>query len=138
MFHVWTTEVTSKKVSANAETFLLGRMLCYDKHMASSKQTADDIVRALDTLAPDIRVRKMFGEYALYYQDVVVGFICDDRLFLKVTSLGLELIDDPVYGKPYPAAKDYLLLDDETVADETFFTQLVRVTKDSLPPKKVR
>ncbi len=29
----------------------------------------------------DVRVRRMFGEYALYLGDKVVGLLCDDQAF---------------------------------------------------------
>jgi|JI10StandDraft_1071094.scaffolds.fasta_scaffold40219_2 DNA transformation protein len=106
--------------------------------MATSQQTADDIVAALDALAPDVRVRKMFGEYGVYYQDVIVGFICDDTMFLKDTEVVRKLLASPVLGKPYPGAKDYLLLGPDIVSDETFFAKLVADTKSILPPKKKR
>jgi TfoX/Sxy family transcriptional regulator of competence genes len=39
--------------------------------------------------------RRMFGEYALYLNTKVVGFVCDDRLYLKPTPPGRALLDTP-------------------------------------------
>lgn len=36
--------------------------------------------------AGSIHVRKMFGDYGLYCDGKIVGLICDDLLFLKVTD----------------------------------------------------
>ena len=33
-----------------------------------------------------IRYRKMFGEYGIYCNRKIVGVICDDQLFLKITE----------------------------------------------------
>lgn len=32
--------------------------------------------------------RKMFGEYALYLKGKVIGFVCDNQLFIKPTEAG--------------------------------------------------
>jgi TfoX/Sxy family transcriptional regulator of competence genes len=38
----------------------------------------------LDALAPlPLTARKMFGEYAVYLDGVVVALVCDDRLYVK-------------------------------------------------------
>lgn len=34
---------------------------------------------------PKARIKAMFGEYALYYDERVVCLICDDTVFLKIT-----------------------------------------------------
>jgi TfoX/Sxy family transcriptional regulator of competence genes len=49
----------------------------------------------------------MFGEYAVYVDDKVVGFVCDDRLLLKITPANEKMVRTQVTGKPYPGAKDY-------------------------------
>jgi len=40
----------------------------------------------------DVRVRRMFGEYALYLGDKLVGLLCDDQAFLKSTAGGRALL----------------------------------------------
>jgi TfoX/Sxy family transcriptional regulator of competence genes len=35
-----------------------------------------------------IEAKKMFGEYALYANEKIVGLICDDKLFIKPTVSG--------------------------------------------------
>lgn len=52
--------------------------------MATSQSTTEFILDQLSSV-PNVRVRKMFGEYALYCGDKVVGLICDDQLFVKTT-----------------------------------------------------
>lgn len=38
--------------------------------------------------AGDARGRRIFGEYALYFVEKVVGLLCDDQAFLKPTDGG--------------------------------------------------
>ncbi|WP_139826410.1 TfoX/Sxy family protein, partial [Derxia lacustris] len=53
--------------------------------MASQPSTVDFL---LDTARlPGLVAKRMFGEYALYLDGKVVGFICDDELFVKPTTL---------------------------------------------------
>jgi DNA transformation protein len=52
--------------------------------MATSRSTTEFILDQLSAV-PNVRVRKMFGEYALYCDEKVVALICDDQLFVKIT-----------------------------------------------------
>lgn len=107
--------------------------------MATDRRTATFIVDQLGDL--DVRVRAMFGEYALYCDDRVVGFICDDELLIKPTEAGLAFASDLPMGRPYPAAKDHLLVDGDRIENHEWLRHLVRVTADALPapkPKPVR
>ena len=47
--------------------------------------TPATIEHMLDTIPLTLTVKKMFGEYALYLDGVVVAFVCDDTLFIKPT-----------------------------------------------------
>ena len=87
--------------------------------------------------------RKMFGEYALYIDDKVVAFACDNSLLLKPTPEGKALLPRVTLGKPYPEAKDYYALD-EYLDDTELLQRLIQATADALPtpkpkaPKKAR
>ena len=52
--------------------------------MATSQSTIDYILDQLIDLK-NIRIRKMFGDYALYKNDRVVSLICDDIFYIKNT-----------------------------------------------------
>ena len=83
--------------------------------------------------------KRMFGEYALYLDDKVVAFACDNSLFLKPTEPGRAALPTVTPGKPYPEAKDYYVLD-EFLDDTPLLQRLLQVTADALPmpkPKKV-
>jgi TfoX/Sxy family transcriptional regulator of competence genes len=103
--------------------------------MSTSKATVEYI---LEQLAPivDVRVRSMFGEYALYCFDRVVGLICDDEVFIKTTEAGQEYAAGRyVVGTAYPGAKPSMNISD-SIDDADFFCELVRITANALPPKK--
>lgn len=102
--------------------------------MATSPNTADEILEVLQGL--NVRVRKMFGEYGLYCDERVVGFICDDQVFMKITDAGVKLIFEPVYAPAYPGSKDYLLIDHDSWYEGGFLPQLVQTTADELPAPK--
>jgi TfoX/Sxy family transcriptional regulator of competence genes len=85
-----------------------------------------------------VRVRRMFGEYAVYVGEKVVGFLCDDQAFVKSTAGGRALLESAVEGFPYPNAKPHLVLADE-LDDRNLLSALLQRTADELPdpePKK--
>lgn len=106
--------------------------------MATLEKTIEILLEHLSDV-PTIRTRKMFGEYALYVEDKVVGFVCDDRLLLKITPVSAALVRTQATGKPYTGAKDYYHIDENDWDDREYMTQLITATADSLPfskPKK--
>jgi DNA transformation protein len=76
----------------------------------ASKQSTVEYISEQITQAGQIRFRKMFGEYAIYCDEKVVAFVCDDQLFIKPTKAGRELITDLEEAPPYPGAKMYNLI----------------------------
>ena len=104
--------------------------------MPTDISTVDFILEQLQEL-PFVRVRKMFGEYAVYCDDKVVGLICDDQLFIKYTDAGKEYARGRyTEGNAYPGAKPSMNVTD-CIDDREFLSALVRLTATSLPlPKK--
>ncbi len=106
--------------------------------MATDVSTIEFLLDQLGAL-PDVRVRKMFGEYALYHQDKVVALVCDDQLFIKITTPGRALVGDGFQeGTAYPGAKPSMLIDADVIEDDTRLCELVRVTAEALPTPKPR
>ncbi len=107
--------------------------------MATRQETIDFI---LDQVAGAgfARARKMFGEYALYFDGKVVALVCDDQLFVKITEPGKVFVGDRYEeGCPYPGAKPWMHISEEMLDDRAWLSGLVRVTADALPlpqPKK--
>ncbi len=100
----------------------------------ATKQSTVDVI--LDQLAPlgDVRARKMFGEYALYFAGKVVGLICDDTLFIKITEPGHAMMGkNQKTGCAYPGAKPSFQIAPEQIEDADWLGQVVRVTAEHLP-----
>jgi len=108
--------------------------------MATSQTTIDFI---LDQLAPagEVSARKMFGEYALYCDGKVVGLICDDTLYIKITTPGKEFVGKYYQeGYAYPGAKVSMMIDEGRVEDHEWLSELIRITAKNVPfpkPKKL-
>lgn len=107
--------------------------------MSSNKDFADYIIEQIEN-AGTIIYRKMFGEYAIYSNNKVVAFICDNQLFVKPTEGGRKFIIDVKEAPPYPGARMYFLIEDK-IDDREWISQLIRITASELPepkPKKIR
>lgn len=100
--------------------------------MATSEATIQYILEQVSA-AGNIRVRKMFGEYALYCDDKVVGLVCEDQLFIKYTDPGKVFAEGRFSeGYAYPGAKPSMNVSD-AIDDSEFISLLIRKTADALP-----
>ena len=105
--------------------------------MTTTQSTADFILEQLSS-AGFVRVRKMFGDYALYCDEKVVGLICDDQLFIKYTDAGKTFAEGRyTEGCAYEGAKPSMNVSD-SIDDREFLCTLVRMTADALPRGKVK
>lgn len=105
--------------------------------MATS-QDFIDYVREQAGLGVALSYKKMFGEYALYFDGKVVGFACDNTLYLKPTEAGRSLLEQVSEGPPYPGAKLYFVID-HALDEPELLRQLIQATADALPlPKPKR
>lgn len=104
--------------------------------MATKRSTIEYIEDQLADV-PDVRSRKMFGEYALYAGDKVVALVCDDTLYVKITDPGKEYVG-PRYeeGIAYPGAKPSMLIDEDGIDDREWLAGLIRITALALPEPK--
>lgn len=105
--------------------------------MATRQDIADYIVSQLSK-AGVVRSGKMFGEYALYCDDKVVGLICDNQLFIKPTAAGRAYLDEVEEGLPYPGAKPWFLITEDNWDDADWLGGLIRATAAEVPPPKPR
>ena len=104
--------------------------------MATSTSTIDFILDQVVNVGK-ISTRKMFGEYALYCDGIVVGLVCDDTLFIKITPAGKKFVGKYYQeGIPYPQAKPSMQIDGDRIEDSEWLSQLIRLTADNLPLKK--
>ena len=102
--------------------------------MSTSTATVDHL---LDTLADagTLTARKMFGEYALYLNGVVVAFVCDDTLFIKPTLGASTLLAGAPKGPAYPGSKDYIIASD-LLDDPSLCIRALQAVAADAPPQK--
>jgi len=107
--------------------------------MSTSQSTIDFILDQLAEL-DNVSARKMFGEYALYCEGRVVGLVCDDTLFIKITIPGKNFVGEYYQeGCAYPGAKVSMQIDGDQLEDSDWISQLIKITAANVPlpkPKK--
>jgi TfoX/Sxy family transcriptional regulator of competence genes len=84
--------------------------------------------------AGEVTVRKMFGDYGLYCNGLIVGLICDNCLYLKPTDAARPLLRELDMRPPYPGAKDQFYIGD--LDDHDYLALLVRTTYNALAEGK--
>ncbi len=94
---------------------------------------------AVDNMAGagHVTFRKMFGEYGIYCDGVLVALVCDNQLFVKPTMAGRRYLVGVTEASPYPGAKPAFLVEDG-LDDHGWLSGLIRVTHAELaaaPPK---
>jgi TfoX/Sxy family transcriptional regulator of competence genes len=105
--------------------------------VSTSKDTVAYIEDQLGGL--DIRTTRMFGEYAIYCDNKVVGFICDDTLFVKPSPVDPAVLEGTVLAPAYPGSKDYHSVPGDLLEDREWLHTAIQATADALPvpaPKK--
>jgi TfoX/Sxy family transcriptional regulator of competence genes len=94
-----------------------------------------DYVREQAAGAGDVTLKKMFGEYGVYVDGVIVALACDNQLFLKPTPATAARLAGAPMAPPYPGAKPHAVID-EWLDDAQALAALLRDTKNALPPPK--
>ncbi|MCI0159424.1 TfoX/Sxy family protein [Leifsonia shinshuensis] len=82
--------------------------------------------------AGTITAKRMFGEYGLYCDGILVALVCDDELFVKPTPAGEDFAITAQRRPPYEGAKPYLLIPPESWDDHDRLGRLVKLTRSSL------
>ncbi len=109
--------------------------------MATDRIFVDYVAEQLG-LGARLGHKKMFGEYALYIDGKVVGFVCDNSLFIKPNPAVARLAPDLPQRPPYPGAKNYPvadeLLDDSEALRRVFIDSaaVLPAPKSRLKPVK--
>lgn len=106
--------------------------------MATDRVFVDYVAEQLG-LGARLTHRKMFGEYALYVDEKVVAFACDNSLFIKPNPEVARLHPDLPQRPPYPEAKNYPVAD-ELLDDGDALRRLFIASAEVLPapkPKKI-
>jgi DNA transformation protein len=83
--------------------------------MSTSEETVVYILDQLSAVGV-VRARKMFGDYALYCDEKVVGLVCDDQLFIKYTDAGRKFAEGRYTpGFAYKGARESMNVTDGIV-----------------------
>jgi TfoX/Sxy family transcriptional regulator of competence genes len=101
----------------------------------SSDQDTVDYICAQMAGAGLISARKMFGEYGVYCDGIIVGLICDNQLFLKPVPAVLVLMPDATLAPAYPGGKPQVLVD-EALEDTDLLAAAVRAVVTAAPAPK--
>lgn len=100
--------------------------------MASS---ASLVAFVVEQLGKGVTAKRMFGEYGLYREGVLVALFCDDQLFMKPTPAVralLKTLDAIDEAPPYPSAKPAYRISDEHWDNADLMTQLATLTASEL------
>ena len=100
--------------------------------MATRKGTAAFILEQLGHPGR-FRVKAMFGEFALYADDKVVGLICDDQLFVKITEESAALAERCDQVSPYPGARAHHLVPEDVIAGDLGLPAMLLRMAGALP-----
>ncbi len=103
--------------------------------MASDKQTVDRIFAAVSSVA-EARIKPMFGEYGIYVDEVMIGQINENRLFIKSTPFGDTFAADLERASPYPGAKPAIVVSEEKLDDSAWLREFLSGTRNQLNKPK--
>jgi len=99
--------------------------------VSTSEETAAFIEDQLAGL--DFRTGKMFGEYAIYCDNKVVGFITDDTLMIKPSGVDPAVLEGTVPGHAYPGSKLYHSVPGDLLENREWLHRAIQSTADALP-----
>ena len=89
--------------------------------------------------AGKIVAKKMFGEYGIYCDEIIVALVCDNGLFVKPTDNGRKFIGVVDEAPAYPGSKMYFRIGDK-INDYEWLSELIKISvaelKKSIKSKK--
>lgn len=82
--------------------------------MATKQDFVDFIIDQIRN-QDKIRYKKMFGDYAIYYDNKVVALCCDNKLYIKPLASNIDIIgkENLVEAKPFEGSKNWFLIEEE-------------------------
>ena len=102
--------------------------------MATTKDFHDYVLDCLQQ-AGEINTRKMMGEYCVYCMGKVIGLICDNTLYFKVTPSSEKLLANSDKGYPYEGSKTLMHIVDDFENTE-LMREVINAVYAELPDKK--
>ena len=101
--------------------------------MATNQEFANYVCDQL-SLAGYITVKKMFGEYGIYCDGIIIGLLCDNQFFLKKTEEGRNVLKEIVEAPAYKGARPTFLI--ESLDDKEYLEIVISATLKGLAHKK--
>jgi len=101
--------------------------------MATTPEQLAVILDALDPLP--VSAKRMFGEYALYLDGRIPGFVMDGVLALKITDVSDDRLTPEHRGPIYPRSKDYWRIPPELLDDRDWLLEFVQETTALVQPQ---
>ena len=95
----------------------------------------NEYVREVFSAAGDIVIKSMMGGYLVYFNDKLIGDICDNELFLKRTPTSDRLLADSELRYPYEGSKTMMHVFDR-FEDTALIMELLDGMYTELPKKK--
>ena len=80
--------------------------------MATSREYAlfvENLFRGVEGFS----MKRMFGEYGIYLQGRVLGFLCDEQILLQDTPTARKLLPDAERKELFPGSKLFIIFSDE-------------------------
>jgi TfoX/Sxy family transcriptional regulator of competence genes len=87
----------------------------------------------------EVRYKKMFGEYFVYFNEKPIFLICDETLFVKILDVTTKILgENNCQGYPYSGAKLHYVVEDIDNKNlmENLALELEKVTPLPKPKKK--
>ena len=105
--------------------------------MTTSKENIDYFLEQMQR-AGHMRARRMFGNYAIYCDNKVVGLACDDQIYVKITPISSNYLDATHWAVPFKGAKNFLRVPEEKWEDAEWLSNFIRDTAENLPTQKAK
>lgn len=102
--------------------------------MATDREFLDYVAEQID-LGGRLTHKRLFGEFALYVDEKVVAFVCDNSVFIKPSQAVTRLAPDLPQRPPYPGASNYPVAD-ELLDDSDAIRTLILETALLMPEPK--
>ena len=80
--------------------------------MATSREYAlfvENLFRGVEGFS----MKRMFGEYGIYLQGRVLGFLCDEQILLQDTPTARKLLPNAERKELFPGSKLFIIFSDE-------------------------
>lgn len=102
--------------------------------MATTKEFHNYVVENLSKIG-EITTRKMMGEYLVYFNEKLIGNLCDNCFYLKPTDSALHNLPDAERGYPYEGSKTLMIIV-ENIENTELMSQVLHAMYDELPAPK--